>query len=88
MLLETSPLVLAAQKYLGNEVKAAKVLEYFMDDMDQTMQKSEGAGLAAVQVGVLKRAFVMRAGKDRNLRECINPKILKLCQSKIKPQTQ
>ena len=29
MSLETSPLVLAAQKYLGNEVKAAKVLEYF-----------------------------------------------------------
>ena len=29
MSLETSPLVLAAQEYLGNEIKAAKVLEYF-----------------------------------------------------------
>ena len=48
-----------------------------LDDMDETMKKSEGAGLAAVQVGVLKRVFIMRAGKDHILRECINPKILK-----------
>ncbi|MBR7172766.1 MAG: peptide deformylase [Clostridia bacterium] len=48
-----------------------------LDDMDETMQKSEGAGLAAVQVGVLKRVFIMRAAKNRTLRECINPKILK-----------
>mgnify|MGYP005613211673 CR=1 FL=1 len=47
-----------------------------LDDMIQTMHKSEGAGLAAVQVGVLKRAFVMHAKKDV-IRECINPKILK-----------
>ena len=46
-----------------------------LDDMNETMKKSEGAGLAAVQVGVLKRAFVMQAGKEP--RECINPKILK-----------
>lgn len=47
-----------------------------LDDMIQTMHKSEGAGLAAVQVGVLKRVFVMHARKDV-IRECINPKILK-----------
>ena len=50
-------------------------LATLLDDMAQTMKKSEGAGLAAVQVGVLKRAFVMQAGKE--YRECINPKILK-----------
>ena len=50
-------------------------LHTLLDDMVQTMKKSEGAGLAAVQVGVLKRMFVMQAGKE--LRECINPKILK-----------
>ena len=48
-----------------------------LDDMAETMKKSEGAGLAAVQVGVLKRVFVMQAGIDKPLRECINPKILK-----------
>lgn len=47
-----------------------------LDDMIQTMHKSEGAGLAAVQVGVLKRAFVMHARKDI-IRECINPKLIK-----------
>ena len=46
-----------------------------LDDMFQTMQKSEGAGLAGVQVGVLKRLFVMKAGKEAY--ECINPTILK-----------
>lgn len=46
-----------------------------LDDMNETMQKCEGAGLSAVQVGVLKRAFVMHAGKE--YRECINPQILK-----------
>ena len=46
-----------------------------LDDMRETMYKKEGAGLSAVQVGVLKRAFVMHAGKE--YRECINPVLLK-----------
>ena len=52
-----------------------KNLHTLLDDMVETMHKAEGAGLAAVQVGVLKRVFVMHAGKE--IRECINPKILK-----------
>ena len=62
--------------------KISKPVVYFdeslaslLDDMRETMQKYEGAGLAAIQVGVLKRAFVMQAGKQ--YRECINPEILK-----------
>ena len=50
-------------------------LSSLIDDMFQTMKKYEGAGLAAVQVGVLKRLFVMKAGKEPY--ECINPEILK-----------
>ena len=50
-------------------------LHFLLDDMHETMKKYEGAGLAAVQVGVLKRAFVMDTGNG--LRECINPKIIK-----------
>ena len=53
-----------------------KNLHTLLDDMVETMHKAEGAGLAAVQVGVLKRVFVMHARKDV-IRECINPKILK-----------
>ena len=46
-----------------------------LDDMRDTMYKYEGAGLAAVQVGVLKQAFVMDTGHE--YRECINPEIVK-----------
>ena len=50
-------------------------LHILLDDMAETMKKYEGAGLAAVQVGILKRVFVMDTGNG--LRECINPIILK-----------
>ena len=50
-------------------------LKTLIDDMAETMRKYEGAGLAAVQVGILKRVFVMDTGKG--LKECINPTILK-----------
>ena len=50
-------------------------LATLLDDMFQTIHKSEGAGLGGVQVGVVKRLFVMKAGKDSY--ECINPEILK-----------
>ena len=52
-----------------------KNLHTLLDDMVETMHKAEGAGLAAVQVGVLKRVFVMDTGNG--LKECINPVILK-----------
>lgn len=51
-------------------------LGILLDDMVETMHKAEGAGLSAVQVGVLKRAFVMHAGND-GIRECINPKLIR-----------
>lgn len=50
-------------------------LGILLDDMFETMRKNEGAGLAGVQVGVLKRLFVMKAGKEPY--ECINPEIIK-----------
>lgn len=52
-----------------------KRLHDLLDDMAETMHKYEGAGLAAVQVGILKRIFVMDVG--HGIRECINPKIIK-----------
>ena len=50
-------------------------LHELLDDMAETMHKYEGAGLAAVQVGILKRVFVMDVG--HGIRECINPTIIK-----------
>ena len=45
-----------------------------LDDMTQTMRAANGAGLAAVQVGVLRRVVVIEVEKDELL-ELINPKI-------------
>ena len=46
-----------------------------LDDMAQTMYKANGVGLAAVQVGVLKKAVVIDIGDG--LIELINPEITK-----------
>lgn len=50
-------------------------LHQLLDDMAETMYKYEGVGLAAVQVGVLKRAIVIDVGEG--IIELINPEILK-----------
>ena len=52
-----------------------KKLGILLDDMYETMQKNNGAGLAAPQVGILKRAVVIDVGDG--LIELINPKIIK-----------
>jgi peptide deformylase len=51
------------------------------DDMLETMYDAPGIGLAAVQVGVLKRLIVLDVSDDENQPEpltLINPEILKL----------
>lgn len=50
-------------------------LAQLIDDMIQTLKKAEGVGLAAPQVGYLKRIFIMDLGDD--VLECINPEISK-----------
>ncbi len=51
-----------------------KRLAVFLDDMAETMYDAEGVGLAAPQVGILKRAVVIDCGDG--LVELINPEIL------------
>ena len=46
-----------------------------LDDMAETMKSQQGMGLAAVQVGVLKRAYIVEE-KDE-IYEIINPEIIK-----------
>ena len=46
-----------------------------LDDMKDTLIKAEGAGLAAVQIGVLKRVFIVNV--EEGYFEFINPKIIK-----------
>lgn len=61
--------------------KKCKVVEAFnerlwtlLDDMKETMMKADGVGLAAPQVGMLKRLCVIDAGEGYF--ELINPEII------------
>lgn len=47
-----------------------------LDDMAETMYEENGAGLAAPQVGVLRRAIVIDVGDDNGLIQLINPEII------------
>lgn len=47
-----------------------------LEDMAETMYEANGVGLAAPQVGVLKRIFVMDAGEPYGLIKLINPEII------------
>ena len=49
-----------------------------LDDMYDTLVKADGAGLAAVQVGVLKRIFIVIDGESvrDGVIEFINPEII------------
>lgn len=49
--------------------------QQLIDDMRDTLFKADGAGLAAPQVGVLRRIFVVYA--ENKYYECINPVIVK-----------
>ncbi len=49
-------------------------LHTLLDDMYETMQKAGGVGLAAPQVGILKRAVIIDVGEG--LVELINPEII------------
>ncbi|MCM1363887.1 MAG: peptide deformylase [Faecalibacterium sp.] len=47
-----------------------------LDDMKDTLKKAEGAGLAAVQVGVLRRVVLVDIDDGKGLMELINPEIV------------
>ena len=55
-------------------VKFDEKLHILLDDMYETMQSRDGVGLAAPQVGLLKRAVVIDVGDGKI--ELINPEIV------------
>ena len=55
-----------------------------LDDMKQTLRHVEGAGLAAPQVGVLRRLFIVDI--DQGYFEFLNPVILSQSGSKIEDE--
>ena len=51
-------------------------LAALLDDMHETLDKAQGVGLAAPQVGVCRRLFIMHLDEDVSI-EAINPTIVK-----------
>ena len=55
-----------------------------LDDMAETMYAADGVGLAAPQIGILKRIVVIDVGDG--IIELINPEIIELTESKFAPK--
>lgn len=73
-------------RYEGDEILRKKSREVdlvddkiktLMDDMVETMYENEGVGLAAPQVGILKRVIVIDV-EDGNVYKMVNPKVTKM----------
>ena len=62
------------RKHAREVVKFDRRLGTLLDDMADTMYEADGVGLAAPQVGILKRAVVIDVGDG--LIELVNPRIL------------
>ena len=52
-------------------------LAQLLDDMIDTLKKTGGVGLAAPQVGILRRAFIMILEENGPVIEAVNPEIVK-----------
>ena len=72
------------RKHARKVTKFDDRLHALLDDMAETMNEHNGAGLAAPQVGVLKRAVVIDVGNG--LIELVNPEIIATEGSSIKPE--
>ena len=51
-----------------------------LDDMKDTLDLAQGAGLAAVQVGVLRRVVIVDIDDGKGLMELINPEIVEVSE--------
>ncbi|MCH5162551.1 MAG: peptide deformylase [Clostridiales bacterium] len=57
-----------------------------LDDMRDTLIYADGAGLAAPQVGVLKRVFIATFDGGNTIIEAVNPKIVKTKGKRVAPE--
>lgn len=56
--------------------KFDKKLAALLDDLTETLKESGGMGLAAPQVGILRRACIVLDEEDGNYLELVNPEIV------------
>ena len=62
-------------------------LHKLLDDMTETLIESGGVGLAAPQVGILRRVFLVDVGEDENeIVEFINPEIIETDGEQVGPE--
>ena len=61
------------KKSFAVESVTPKIIQ-LLDDMKDTLAKAQGAGLAAVQVGILRRVFIVDV--EEGYFEFINPEII------------
>ncbi|RCX23064.1 peptide deformylase [Fontibacillus phaseoli] len=73
-------IVLEPDEVLHQVAKEVKKItpnvQKLLTDMAETMYEAEGVGLAAPQIGILKRVIVVDVGDDNGLIELINPEIV------------
>lgn len=61
-------------------------LHKLLDDMADTMYYAEGVGLAAPQVGILKRVIVVDVGDEHGLIEMVNPVMVEHTGEQLGPE--
>lgn len=61
-------------------------LHKLLDDMAATMYDAPGVGLAAPQVGILKRVIVIDVGDEHGLIEMVNPEVVESSGEQIGPE--
>ena len=62
-------------------------LHKLLDDMTETLIESGGVGLAAPQVGILRRVFLVDIGAEENeIVEFINPEIIETDGEQVGPE--
>jgi peptide deformylase len=78
---------LVAEKVSDSEIQS-ETFQTFLDDLIQTLKESGGVGIAAPQVNVSKRVFVMKSGISVPLTVVINPEVKYLTQFGTKKGTE
>ena len=73
---DEDPLLRKVSREVGTPNDRTRAL---LDDMIDTLRDAEGVGLAAPQVGILRRIFIIDDNPDNghNIVEFINPRIIK-----------
>lgn len=61
-------------------------LHKLLKDMAETMYDAEGVGLAAPQIGILKRVIVVDVGDESGLIEMVNPEMIERDGEQLGPE--